>query len=605
MAKRGRHPHNHKRRGRQDKGGRRAPPAARHHRGPGDLLADVQEQLASGEPLDFLAYVSALLDAVDPRGEDPFERHHGGPERATLPVLAESFADVVLPETTALLAALSELGPDELTRARARRALAARADPLPDWLGRLGEASVYRAVLTTHVLGDGDNVLLGARLPGHELTAVVYIDHNLGTVVKDAFCVPRPVTDVVARLGEASDDPDISDRDLGLADARARIAQAIEAGAHMFPPFETETWPASRPLTEWLLRLLPEGGTGYVRPQWDQAAKKKLATRFFGSVVGKPFEDADHRDLLEQFLWFGTDYGPGDPLRWSPVAVEILLADWIPRKIVASPEYLSKAPALLRAFIRFCHADRQIRPALTEQTLAAVGAHEPEYQRVIRSPRPQGPAALLARLGVLGDGGVLGEGELWDDEPFDVHQHLLEQLAEEVGGPEALDSLDGAALPEEEFRWEQVPAGTRDRVAAVLAACDRCADDLLGAEYKTACRRLLARAVPGLSRMLSGTAKPEVIAAAACWVIGKGNQRLGQGAGEVRVKDLMGYFGLGQPSVSERGYQVMRAAGIQPASASYPAVRLGTPSLLVSARRRRIIELRDLHQAAITDQRRT
>jgi hypothetical protein len=595
MAKRGRHTHNHKRRGRQDKGNRQAPLAARRRRGPDDLLADVRKLLASSEPLDFLAYVSTLLAAVDPRGEDPFERYRDGPERATLPVLAESFAEVVLPETTALLAALSELGPDELTRARARRALAARADPLPGWLARLGEASVDRAVLTTHVLGDGDNVLLGARLPGHELTAVVYIDHNLGTVVKDAFPVPRPITDVLARLREAADDPDISDRDLGLADARARVAQAIEAGVHTFPPFETETWPASRPLTEWLLRLLPEGGTGYVRPQWGEAAKKKLASRFFGSVFGKPFNNADHRDLLTQFLWFGTDYGPGDPLRWSPVAVEILMADWIPRKIVASPEYLSGAPALLRAFIRFCHEERGIRPALTEQTLAAVSEHEPEYQRVIRSPRPQGAAALLASLGVLGDGVPR------EDEPFDAHQYLLKQLAEEVGGPEVLHSLDGIALPEEEFRWERVPAAARDRVAEVLAACDRCADDLLGPEYRTACRRLLARAVPGLSRMLSGTAKSEVIAAAVCWVIGKGNQRLGQGTGEVRVKDLMRYFGLGQPSVSERGYQVMRAAGIQPASA-YPVVRLGTPSLLVSARRRRIIELRDLHQAAITDQ---
>ena len=104
----------------------------------------------------------------------------------------------------------------------------------------------------------------------------------------------------------------------------------------MFPPLETETWPASRPLTEWLVRLLPEGGTGYVRPKWSEAGKNKLAKRFFGSEFGKPLDDDDHRDLLDQFLWFGTDYGPGDPLRWSPVAVEILLADWIPRKIVAA-----------------------------------------------------------------------------------------------------------------------------------------------------------------------------------------------------------------------------------------------------------------------------
>ena len=106
-----------------------------------------------------------------------------------MPTLVESFAEVVLPETTALLATLAELGPDELTRARAPRALAARPHQLPGWLARLGETSVYNAAESTHVLGDGDSVLLGARLPEDELTAVIYIDHNLGTVVKDAFPV--------------------------------------------------------------------------------------------------------------------------------------------------------------------------------------------------------------------------------------------------------------------------------------------------------------------------------------------------------------------------------------------------------------------------------
>lgn len=577
---------------------RRTRPAAGHRHGPGDLVTDVRQQLASGEPLGFLAYVSTLLAAVDPRGESPLERGRAdGIESVGLPTLLESFAEVVLPETTALLAALAELGPDELTRARARRALAARAHPLPDWLARLGEASVYRAVKSTHVLGDGDNVLLGARLPGHELTVCIYIDHNLGTVVKDAFPAPSPVSDVVVRLQEAADDPDISYSDLGVADARARVAQAIEVGAMTFPPFKTETWPASRPLTEWLLRLMPEGGTGFVRPRWGKTRQKKLADRFFGSVFGAPLDDAGHRDLLEQLLWFGTGYGPGDPLRWSPVAVEILLAGWIPRKIVADASYLSKAPELLRAFIRFCHAERKIRPGLTGQTLAAVDEHEPEYQRVIRSPRPQGPMALLAQLGVLGD------EEPPNDEPFAFHRHFLDQLAEEVGGQNALDSLDGTPLPDEEFAWDQVPPDLRDRVADVLAACDRCCDGLLGAEYKTACRRLLARAVPGLSGLLRGTAKPEVIAAAVCWVIGKGNKRLGQGPGELRVKDLMSYFSLGQSSVAERGYKIMQAAGIGPASA-YPAVRLGSPGLLVCARRRRIIELRDRHRAALSDQRR-
>jgi hypothetical protein len=585
------------------KAGQRTPrkqghPARRRGQRPPDLLAEARQRLASGEPLEFLGYVSTLLAALDPRAKDPFQRAGTGrTDSVTLPDLLESFADVVLPETTALLAALAELSPDELTRARARRALATRPHPLPDWLARLGQASVYRAVETTHVLGDGDSVLLGARLPGHELTAMIYIDHNLGTVVKDGCPVPGPIDEILEDLRQAMDDPDVRHRDIGLADARAKVAEAVEKGAITFPPFETDTWPASRPVTEWLLRLMPAGGTGYVRPKTTKAAKKKLANRFFGSEFGRPLDDAEHRDLLDELCWFGTDYGPGDPMRWSPVAVEILLEDWIPRKIMADPEYLSLAPALLRAFIRFCHAERAIRPALTDQTLAAVDRYEPEYQRVIRSPRPQGPLALLAAMGVLD--GAEWQDEPWKEEPFSVERHLLDALAEEVGGPDALDALDDTPLPDEAFGWDRVPAEVRDRAGQVLAACDRCCDELLGAEYRTAGRRLLARAVPGLSGLLQAAGKPEVIAAAVCWVIGKGNYRFGQQRGELRVKELMSYFGLGQSSVSERGYQVMRAAGLQPATA-YPAVRLGSPDLLVSARRRQIIKLRDRHRAALT-----
>jgi hypothetical protein len=591
MAKRGRHPRNRRRQAGQHKRPRQVRTVRPHRHGAGDLLAGVRERLATGDPLDFLAYASTLLASLDPRGKNPFERDSADDaDSVTLPMLIESFAGVGLPETTALLAALAELGPDEMSRARARLALAASPHPLPDWLARLGETSVYRAMQSTHVLGDGDNVMLGVRLPGHELTMVIYIDHNLGTVVKDAFPLSEPLDEVAGHMRKATDDPDMTSADIGLAEARARAASAMELGAIMFPPFETDTWPASRPLAEWLLRLMPEGGTGYVRPKWTKAAKKRLASRFFGSEFGRPLDDAEHRHLLDELLWFGTDYGPGDPQRWSPVAVEMLLADWIPRKIVADPGYLSKAPALLRAFIRFCHADRGIRPALTDETLAAVDQWEPEYQRVIRSPRPQGPMALLAAMGALGD------EEPWLDES--VEQPLLDGLAEEVGGADVLDSLGDTPLPDEEFDWDKVPDDVRDRLGQVVAACDRCCDDLLGAEYRTACRRLLARAAPGLSGMLGGQAKPEAIAAAACWVIGKGNQRFGQQLGELRIKDLMSYFSLGQSSVSERGYQIMRAAGIQPASA-YPQVRLGSPGLLVSARRRRIIEIRDHLRASL------
>ncbi len=373
------------------------------HRGEPDLMAEVRRRLREDHPFAMLAEASSIYAAVDPRNRSPFEREpRPGPTREEL---IHSFLDVDLPETSALLYVIAELTDDELVSARIRRELAQRSHALPGWIKNLPDISPpYRAVEMVHVLGDGDNVMLGVRLPGGaELSIVVYIDHNLGTVVKDAFVVPEPLADLLAFMREKEGyDPDTSWNDLDPADARVRILDAIEQGAITFPPFETETWPVCRPLVEWISRLLPEGGRGYERPMWDDQALKELGHRFLESSFAAQLKsDDDFADLLDSLLWFGSAYGPCDPLHWSPVAVELLLVDWIPRKIVAPSSFLAKAPDLLRSFIRFAHHDRGIRASLTLETLDAVDRWEPEYQQAIRSPRPQGPMALLDAMGVL------------------------------------------------------------------------------------------------------------------------------------------------------------------------------------------------------------
>ena len=147
-------------------------------------------------PLSLLTYVSTLLCVTDTRRNHPFARPDT-PDLAALTreELVGTFLDVPAPETSALLAVIAEMaGDDDVLRARIRRELAARPKVEPAWLAQLSETSTYRAVRMSHVLGDGDNIMLGARLPGgHELTCLVYIDHNLGTLVKDAFVVPESI----------------------------------------------------------------------------------------------------------------------------------------------------------------------------------------------------------------------------------------------------------------------------------------------------------------------------------------------------------------------------------------------------------------------------
>ena len=93
--------------------------------------------------------------------------------------------------------------------ARISRALAKRRHPCRDWLRDLTEARVEPDVwFLTHIQGDGDDYLLGVTLPsGHSLSALVYVDHNLGTVVKDAFVIPETLEDLAIKVGTTMTDP--------------------------------------------------------------------------------------------------------------------------------------------------------------------------------------------------------------------------------------------------------------------------------------------------------------------------------------------------------------------------------------------------------------
>ena len=558
--------------------------AARQERRNPDLIDEVARALATGEPLDLLALTSSFLAATDPRERRLF----GAQDEPALPPreeIVDTFFELPLPETSALLTAIAVLTGDDVLRSRVRREVAARAHVLPHWLAELDRARPHDRVLEmTDALGDGENLVLGVRLPGGpELSLAVYVDHNLGTVAKDGFVVPGALPDLIELMRSESGDPDVTFTELDPADTRARITEAVEHGAMVFPPLESDTWPACRPLVEWAVGLLPSGGRGYERPEWSEADRQALAERILASPFATGLDDADSRDLLETLLWFGTDYGPGDPLRWSPVAVEIVLTDWIPRKIVADFRYLAKAPAVLRALVRFSHAERGIRPGLTEETLAAVDEWEPEYQAAIRSPRLQGPEALLAAVGAL------------DPEEY-LDSVELDELRRAVGGARALDELDDAPLPDEPFPQARVPADVRDRVAEVRELVDRCCDALLDVEHRTAARRLLAAVAEGDPSIFRRRGRAETAAAAIVWLVAKANRRVGYG-GDLAAKDLLGHFGVG--SVSQRSEPMLAAIGVNP----YDRVELEleSPAYLTAARRRQLIAERDRLSGATHD----
>jgi hypothetical protein len=543
-----------------------------------DLLTQVRRALGRRDPLDLLALVSGIVEACTP---DPLSRA----PVADLRVLIESFAEVDQRETTALLVAFGAVADGE-AGVVARRAAADRRHPLPNWLATITEVTACQPWIMRHVLDDGDDYFVGARWPdGTTVTAIVYVDTNLGWTVKDAFAVAEPLARVVREYRSAvsrdAGSNETTFAEFDAANCRARVTEAIDSGRRTYPPLETESWPAARSLVEWIVRMLPEGGHGFEYPAWDDAARAALADDFRASDAGSGCAGAEFDTAIDAILWYGCDYSGGDPLRWSPVRVELLLADWVPRKIMAPVAELRRIPDALVAFVEYAHAARGIPSHLTDDTVSAIAYWTPQFLEDVDRPRTFG-AEALAR-------GASGQSTFLDDED-DAGLWLLEL---EVGGSDALKNLDAIPISDEPFDWTGIADDTRPVVQETLDLVDGCCEALLDVEYRSICRRVLARAAARSPKVFRRKARTDIGAAAIVWLVGHGNNLFGRG--RVSVSAVCEHLGVASSTLSDRANTLRKAAGIfeDEYHQSSWSIRLGDPALLHSQRRAVIIAQRD------------
>ena len=540
-----------------------------------ELLDELDGLLKDAHPWSLLGYASAMLAALEQRHQHPFAPAEpaGSLEIPPLPELLDSFVDAG-PAPAALATVIARLHDDDLLRARVSRSVGPRPASWPQWVDQLDAVEVVAAVEMADVLRDSDNVVVHVRVAGHDLTMVVLVDFNLGTVVKDAFVLPEAMGSFTELWSENADPAAAKVGPVSTADARARIEDAIQTGTMTWPPLESETWPASRPLLEWLLRRLPTGGTPYVRPEWSDRDLRALTERFLASPGSASPNRPEDASIVGDLLWYRTDYGSGDPMRWSPAAVEILLQDWYPRKVVADRDYLHRMPAVLRAFVAFAHAEVGLGVAQTTPTLAAVDELESDYRSRVDQPSSGGPADLLAALRLT--------------ERPESRQFRLQILTDHAGGPESLAGLDDQPLPDEPFDDTLVPSELRIAVTEVLTRCDACCDELFDIEHRTAVRRLLHDVVLATPRAFGGRANPDTAAAALCWLIARANDDP-DGADVIPTRDLLAHFGLSATPTS-RITTMRRAVG---ADSRLSPGSLGSARYLTSRQRRQLIEARD------------
>jgi hypothetical protein len=83
----------------------------------------------------------------------------------------------------------------------------------------------------------------------------------------------------------------------------------------------------------------------------SDAERASLIDDFFGRG-GLPDDDAN-RIVADCCVDYGDGYIDGDVLAWSPEYVELFLLDWLPRKVLLSPEDRAAVPAVTRAWVQF------------------------------------------------------------------------------------------------------------------------------------------------------------------------------------------------------------------------------------------------------------
>jgi hypothetical protein len=195
--------------------------------------------------------------------------------------------------------------------------------------------------------------------------------------------VQSPLASVVELLTE-DDDPDVRAHDVPPADARARIAAAL-AELDLGPGrVGSERLAQSRPLVEWMLSLLPEGGQDSVLRALSDDELDEIAAGFLAGPWGSSWSDDDLRPLVDEVLAAGSGNGVGDPLVWSPRNVHRLLDPELLFLGFATP-HLDRAPDLLRDLIRHGHAARGLRQELTDDALAAVDASADAFIAAVRA----------------------------------------------------------------------------------------------------------------------------------------------------------------------------------------------------------------------------
>ncbi|MGE4427181.1 MAG: hypothetical protein AB7G37_12080, partial [Solirubrobacteraceae bacterium] len=137
--------------------------------------------------------------------------------------------------------------------------------------------------------------------------------------------------------------------------------------------------------------------------------RRAVADAFFASDHGRAWSapaagassDAIDRErtaetVVRAAIDFAADETGGDPLRWSPVVVELFMLDWLPRRVTLPATAGPMAADIVHDWARHTAADRQIPPRAVTMLDEAVDRHRDEMSSFMADESHWGPAKTIA-----------------------------------------------------------------------------------------------------------------------------------------------------------------------------------------------------------------
>lgn len=356
---------------------------------------DPDRRLASqlcGHAAGFTATLEAELFVSEILGSIWSERERVGldadPEEAELEMgvsLINALAAHREPGARGLLAAFDALGVERLSSVASKRQLelGEKGVSMPEWATQIGRSKPVRAAVASEkVFDDGRSVWIESQYPdGDRFALGVMIDHNMYGIAKDI--APADSIDQVVQLYDKHQDEDESTveqltvEDVDPGEAAGRILEAITTTDLYLGTPVSDEYASFRALA--LQQVGEIGGDAAIEfaetPPVSPEAREQLLDDFLESAEASSAsisEPDDGAEVVRLAIDFAADYGDGRPLRWSPIVVELFMADWLPRKIAFADEIEPAVPAALAAWIRFAGRRRGIPEAAIEITVGSI-----------------------------------------------------------------------------------------------------------------------------------------------------------------------------------------------------------------------------------------